>query len=298
MSYTKIFAQNPQAFAARYTLIPYCQMDVNQAHIKQLALSDGTHLKQVQGDNKVAFLDIVPASSFSHVPADLGGSYHDVGNLLVMHITTHRQNANALPVYYLPWAGDQMFRMKLKPSPNHAKRTDTWFFGLLGGDVITPNIFVTAAVQGCSVFVEGDPASPVVYHVNAGGTNPTGGATNTSDNRMFVQTVQFKADYMTSRMQMASQRYPKTTSTHAPDSAHLMDYMPGMAPNNLTWLTDKYKRKLNSDDVTVLQFGTIFGLREQNTWVFYRQTRTLLDYKVGDHWKTEFRDPVCLRFWP
>jgi hypothetical protein len=294
-----MFVQNPQAFANQYTLMPFCETHVNQAHMKKLALSDGTSMTQVQGDNKVAYCDILPARSFrSGVPGDQGGSYHEAGNLLVMHITSDRPHANAIPVYFLPWEADRMFRMKLKPSPHHAQKTETWFFGLLGGGAITPNVFVTAAVQGCSVFVEGDPASPVVYHVNAVSTDPAGGSLDTTDHWTYLKTAKFKADYMTSRMQLGSKKYPKTMSAHAPGAVHLMDYMPAAAPANNAWLTDHYKEELRTETATVYQFGTIFGIRESKTWVFYRQTRTMVDYQAGGRWVTEFRNPMCLRFWP
>jgi hypothetical protein len=293
-------------------MIPFCEMQVNQAHMRDLALSDGTNFTEVRGDNKVAFCDIRPATSFADVPGDLGGSYHEYKGLLVMHITSHSPHSGAFPVYFLPWDTDEMYRMKLKPSPHHAKRTERWFLGMLGGDTIVPNIFVTAAVQGCSVFVRGDPESPVVYHVNASGSNPVSGATLASaDSRQFLEAAQHKATVMTQRTALAQQERPKegpklpTGMRGAPGrslsgEAHLTDYMPGMLPAFQDRSKQNYARILNvpATDVEVQQFGTIFGFRQDRDWVFYRQTRTALSYRRNGVWTDEFRDPVCLKFWP
>jgi hypothetical protein len=297
MSFTKQFAQYPQAFGNQYTLMPSCDKPLNQAHLKSLALSDHTELHQVQGDNKVAFCDILSANTVD-VGGDMGGNYRGVGNLMVMKITADRPNPDALPVYYLPWNIDQMFRIKLKPSPHHAQKTPTWFYGAFGGETIVPNVFITAAVQGCSVFVEGDPTCPVVYHVNAASASQPGGTLDTNDQMLFLATAQHKRQHMTTRMQTAQREFPKTNSPHAVGAAHLMDYMPDRAPDDIAALTARYAHELATDNLEVSQFGTIFGMRENDAWVFYRQTRTLVDYRLATGWITEFRNPVCQRFWP
>lgn len=59
--------------------------------------------------------------------------------------------------YYLPWMKDTVVRMTLRPSKNVVNVTEKE----------DPDFFFTAAVNGCSVIVEGDPLFPTVYHANA-----------------------------------------------------------------------------------------------------------------------------------
>lgn len=310
MSYNSEFIANPQAFGNQYSLYPFCEMQVNQAHMRDLVLGNGDTFTEVRGDNKVAFCDIRKARTFPDVPADLGGSYHEHRKLLVMHITSNPPHKDAFPVYYLPWAQDHMFRMKLKPSPHHAKTTEVWGWGMFGGATITPNVFVTAAVQGCSVFVRGDPESPLVYHVNASGKNPPSGATlAAATDAPFLEAARFKARSMARLTRRAQQQFPKEgpkvggirqpPARSNAGAAHLTDYMPGMMPTALDQLKQDYEDEIpEADLVEVQQFGTIFGFRANRDWAFYRQTRTTVSSRTAGKWRDEFRDPVCLKFWP
>ena len=227
-----------------------------------------------------------------------------------MHITSDKPHAGAFPVYYLPWSINQMFRMKLKPSPKHPKKNESWFFGLAGGDTIVPNIFVTAAVQGCSVFVRGDPESPLVYHVNASGKNPPSGATlATANDAEFLEAARFKHRAMKQWTALAQGEHPKEGPKvggvrRAPaqsftGSAQLRDYMPQMKPTALQGLQQAYEEEYPTADlVEVSQFGTVFGFRADRDWAFYRQTRTTVSSRTSGEWTDEFRDPVCIKFWP
>jgi hypothetical protein len=82
-----------------------------------------------------------------------------------------------LPSYWLPWGTDRSIRTTLRP------RSQTTAMGLVKYDVLDelypqspsfpgidsndPPIFVTSAVNGCSVVVEGSREQPTVYHANA-----------------------------------------------------------------------------------------------------------------------------------
>jgi hypothetical protein len=61
--------------------------------------------------------------------------------------------ANHLPVWFLPWESRHLIDMTIP-----ARRTDD------DHDPTDPGIFFTAAINGCSVFVRGDPSSPTVFH--------------------------------------------------------------------------------------------------------------------------------------
>ena len=61
---------------------------------------------------------------------------------------------NKVPIYYLPWCPGKVLDLTI-PAKNAL--------------VASPDIFFTAAINGCSVFIQGTPANPTIYH--AGG-NP------------------------------------------------------------------------------------------------------------------------------
>ena len=63
------------------------------------------------------------------------------------------------PIFFLPWQANRVTKIKLSTPDD------------VGGDV---RIFFTAALTGCSVFVEGDPKNPTVYHANAKADMPDG----------------------------------------------------------------------------------------------------------------------------
>lgn len=99
---------------------------------------------------------------------------------------TAQHVANALPCYWLPWWKDGAVQIKLKPSKKatqahlqgHHLTTGTatdssslvldpnavWQDrGIEGED---PSLFFTGMMNGCSLFVSGDPTCPVAYHIN------------------------------------------------------------------------------------------------------------------------------------
>ena len=155
------FLRAPHGFASMHCLYPYADPVTNDAHMKELALNDGTTFTEVRGDNKVAYCHITSAGTVNPLPSDGSplASYSRDQNLLVMRIT-YQPAADAVPCYYLPWKLNHLMRMKLKPSPKHPARDP-------GQQILQPELFVTAALQGCSVLVSGTPDQPVVAHVNA-----------------------------------------------------------------------------------------------------------------------------------
>lgn len=56
MGLNEEFLKNPLQFGNLHTLIPAPNPIANASHIRRLGLTDGTEVKQVQGDNKVAFV--------------------------------------------------------------------------------------------------------------------------------------------------------------------------------------------------------------------------------------------------
>jgi hypothetical protein len=308
MGLNEQFLQNPSQFAGLHALYPYADKVTNAEHMKDLSLNDGTEFTQVQGENKVAFCDILPATRFDNVPVDIGcSSYHEDQGLYVMRISYRRASSSSIPVYYLPWQTNYMMRMKLRPSPKHPTKERR---RSLLKKTIEPDIFVTAALQGCSIFINGEPEEPVVYHINASGIQgPQGETLGTDDDTEYQTAAQAKVTHMTQLFQAATAQFPGAgarlrTGQRAPLSrqaargaAHMADYMPDRLPSRVPQLRQRHEPQ-GVQHFSVEQFGTVFGRRKDGAWRFYRQTRTRIEYKEEGQWVFRWVRPVCVRFWP
>jgi hypothetical protein len=302
------FLANPRVFANGHTLYPFADGAVNQGQMKTLALSDGSQFTQVQGENKVAWCNIQRARDIpGPIPPDISGNYREDDDLYVMRVT-YQKSGTAFPVYYLPWATNSMFRIKLKPSPNHPTQT-----GIIFKDTVEPDVFITAALQGCSIIVSGDPQQPVVYHLNAQGINgPHGETLGSATDIEILAAANAKRLHMLGRYNLARTDQPKEgrsafgmrpPQTFTSTASHLTDYMPDNLGSLQTALAVRY---LQGAAGQVEQYGTVFGIRKADgNWRFYRQTRTrvcrfgppipnTLEYADTTTWE----NPVCVKFWP
>ncbi|MGE6762846.1 hypothetical protein ACQKGO_32855 [Corallococcus interemptor] len=195
--------------------------------------------------------------------------------------------AQSFNLYYLHWGFDSTHCVRLG---SHA------------------NYFITAALQGCSIFVTGDPASPTVYHLNASSETVDGG---TDD-----QVTQAKVQAMRSRFSAARKVMGGSETSSA--SAAMTDYMPGMlnaagtaqmeqerGVSGASWYhlrTHAYRSFWKVREDELLQFGTVFGVRESGRWSFYfqRRTRHAYSYKTWTSGRANHSswDVRCERFWP
>ena len=300
MSYAQEFLADARTFANQHTLYPFADPVVNQAHMAKKTLTDGSEIQQVQGENKVAFCKIVGPGGFQRLKGDLGNDYKQDQDLLVMRIT-YEKSSDSFPVYYLPWQRNALIRVKLKPSPHHPAQK-----GIIFKETIEPQVFVTAALQGCSIIVSGDPQEPIVYHINASSTTgPMGETLNTDSDATFVAAAGAKVTKMQTLYTDARSQFPKEGSkgaagarppqTFTSKSATLTEYSPGNLPTGQTRLLRRYHDKFTN--VRGLQFGTVFGIKGASGWVFYRQSRTRL-WDASDMNLGKWVDPVCLPFWP
>lgn len=200
------------------------------------------------------------------------------------------RRANSAPLYYLPWVRDQVVRMTLRTStkaPTEVQGTD--------GAALEPNFFLTAAVNGCSVFVEGTPDQPTVYHANAAGV----GSGSLDDGTAFeiAGRIQEKTMNMRDRFKDFASHHvkaPRGSRPHPdpvlPRETNMNQYL--MIPGSelhaedekelLAHVAKKHKirgrkskvTKFNTNEVIISDFkGTVFGFRSGSTghWAFYYQ---------------------------
>lgn len=170
-------------------------------------------------------------------------------------------NAHSFPIYYLPWDSNKVLRMTIPQR------------GTTG--IVDPDIFFTAGINGCSVFIEGTQDSPTVYHAGTedklGGINsgkywrdlfreysPT--AVNQPKGAKTFGEVK-KSQYVSGEGKEIDPSLQTTTST-------------GVAYR--TWLAGNQK----DVDVTLVQpWGCVFGLRDNaGLWTFYLQKNAVVKY--------------------
>ncbi len=185
------------------------------------------------------------------VYADFKEEQYVSGGAVVFEGHLNKVRADLVPLYFLPWASLNIVSMKIPRA--------------ISDDA--PKIFFTAALSGCSVFVRGDPHSPVVYHAGVDGKVIDGMAADLW--RMcFYKVVKAdlsfsgdfgevnKSDYVFEKMQGGK----KTTQ---------------LAQNYQTWLkNDLSNRPFRVQSVS--PWGCVFGIRDESGWLFYLQQNAMV----------------------
>ena len=136
------FIEDPLAFARQHVLFPDAGIETqitNNAWVghkyKGLYCTLGSALRVYYG----------------HVEADTEGTAP------IMSLKLNRfYRKDRFPIYWLPWKRDAVTKVKLRDGRPRL------FLNQEG----RARLFITAALSGCSVFVEGDPRMPTVYHFN------------------------------------------------------------------------------------------------------------------------------------
>ncbi len=190
-----------------------------------------------------------------HKATDSGGKYR----LVVETIA----NAHSFPIYYLPWDSNKVLRMALPLK------------GTAPPDLPDPDIFFTAGINGCSVFIEGTQQNPTVYH--AGTEDKLGGinsgkywrdlfreysapaAAEAKGAKTFGEVK--KSQYISGQGKETDASLQSTTRT----GLRYQSFLGG---------------KQKDIDVTLVQpWGCVFGLRNRaGDWTFYLQKNAVVQY--------------------
>lgn len=176
------FIANPLDFMKQYPLHPVTGPQ---------KVTDKGNYHSVNKSDRVAFMDIKQG-----LPPDVQG-LQELGlpnnDLSQSHIATcyeaDNPDSSRIPVFWLPYRHQSTFRITLLPPEKQP----------------LPNFFLTAALDGCSIYVEGPPDKPTVYHINAintkyrGPDNVEHGLTGNYANDTLV--FQAKTNHMTMEFQ-------------------------------------------------------------------------------------------------
>lgn len=146
-----------------------------------------------------------------------------------------------VPIYYLPWSSGKLIEIRLPD---------------VGADMDNtaehPRLFFTAALSGCSIFVDGDPARPRIVHAGINGALKEDAAT-----------------FWRSMLKNVSR------NTGIPIDDHLREvnknqYMATVwAKGFKNFLQADHKSTLDITDVK--EWASVFGIRFGRLWSFYLQ---------------------------
>lgn len=163
--------------------------------------------------------------------------------------------ADYIPCYFLPWASNHLTKMQLNPK--------------LPASKLDPDLFFTAAINGCSVMVTGDSKAPIITH---GGT---------SDSRSIPSNDNaFAGGNARQHWKGLFQNDLAANNINTPIfGIHKDDYInyafTGTTPEAATYqsfLNSNGSRHMRIDSVTAE--GAVFGLRDAGgDWAFYLQKK-------------------------
>jgi hypothetical protein len=173
-----------------------------------------------------------------------------------------------IPVWFLPWESHHLIEMTI---PKRENEDDD--------DPDDPKIFFTAAINGCSVFVRGDPRSPTVTHAGISQTQtPYGNDPSTFWRHLLEANLAANNIHGGKTHEVNNTDYINQTGVSGgAKTAHTDDY--------LRWL-----KTLPSGMITVsrvVPWGCVFGIRYGRLWTFYLQENaTVYTYKLVSQYST------------
>jgi len=264
--------------------------------LRELPIRAGAHLgARLDGKTRNTPAGV---QNYEHVPAADRVSYFDLrvelqpSRQLMLHIETVQTSTryksglvfktwkSLYPCYYLPWRRNGTTRMKLSPPEGY------------NGDAI--KFFATAAIDGCSVYVEGPAATPKVSHLNASNIAPAP-AMGVAETDLAKQArIDLKIANMDARMALI-----RKGETRVVERQHYIeDFQPGRVAAVRT-----IARLMNIPSAQVRDyqpFGTVVGVVKAGTWVFYLQKCAAFEYRLTSTspWRAGVRVLSAAEFWP
>lgn len=306
-------------FMQRYPLVP-------EGGDTTEASAHGAYRK-VPKAHRVMYMQIQPGTHYSlaGVPllAATGGIPNREGDpQKAICYAANNAGGTRIPVFWLPYSQNSVYRMTLAPGAAPLAP------GMIGPAPLAPqpDFFLTDAVDGCSVYVEGTRTKPTVHHVNAANTKFTpldGSAPFGTTGNYQKDTLAFHTKDAHMTQQVKGTVKPKDVLNAVPglESGKYVkndDYMI-RDPQQLkteAGLMDTDARSVVTaqrvDKVETMTQGTVFGIRNavNGEWTFYFQRRLVaILYRNLNRWKPFVKSdyqaigyrmyPVLVQeFWP
>ena len=149
-------------------------------------------------------------------------------------------SSDRVPIHFLPWASETLIDIRLPEDKSD------------GTDPDNPNIFFTAALSGCSVFVDGHPARPRVVH--AGITGKLAGDAG---------------EFWDERLHDLARSNGEPIDDHLRSIDKSMYSGTSMAWQYRQWLNHEYRDTMTIKSTK--EWASVFGIRYGRLWSFYLQ---------------------------
>jgi hypothetical protein len=173
---------------------------------------------------------------------------------LTFNVSQKQETPDWVPVWFLPWTSMGMVSMQIQSIGRDYLDPD---------DPRNPGIFFTAAINGCSVFVRGNPKEPTVYHAGIDGK--------------FDKSVDVMRFWRDRAAEMAaidgtgkSNVHGEINKTHYVNDPSLGEFKTTDSIVFEKWLSDENKNP-NLTVQSVTASGCVFGIRFGASWSFYLQ---------------------------
>lgn len=220
------------------------------------AIQDGSNWSLVArtGNDLTTYADINPISERQNVQGSL---------LLDPDETT------GIHMYFLPWGSKRIVKMQIPANTG-------------------PNVFFTAAISGCSVFVYGNPNNPILYHAGIGVDLNKGNYKDKSNtiryNAAKIGNAPVFWRLLLEKLDGVNKSKPNYAEVNKKN--YVFDGIKSFRDKGKTTArANRYHQRLqelhqNDLDIRiVIPWGCFFGLREANgNWKFYLQENATIIY--------------------
>ena len=291
------FRKNPVLFAGRWPIMAFDHQQYKDGTQSLKNSSGDGESFSVKGECRIAALDLIEKNGYLAMSVNLREAAAKIGA------------EDWMPFYYLPWITDATARTTLRPRslttregaakakvipqiPNNNKfKVDQNDQHSAVLDPNDPDVFITAAVNGCTVTIRGSREEPTVYHGNAKGTKDASGETGSIGHALMGRDAEANALMELKRQKMEGMLggyEPKADRLAGPHTAvpskmlaqpdyQMLVSSVGVAPSLKGAVSRISKdvatatgQKVKSVRLPSSQ-GTVFGMRTGRQWTFYYQ---------------------------
>lgn len=339
MSLVQELLDKPLEFGKKHPLQPRTYASDSETRKEKRTRDDSFF--QVRGEERICWFRFKPTTM-----KDFGSGAHS------LDISRYPMPGYE-PMYWLDWDANQVIRTVLRPSrklqdgqwrteygvrmfrdtvqsfSDDTEREEVFNHRM---SVLTdlanlrPRIFFTAAVNGCSVFVEGTEEQPVVYHANAMGH--LFGFDEVDSGELFQRLRAEKIHQMEKRYREFSAshkkgpRGPGIFSVKPPGEVNPTHYLAAVQDPRFRswfaeeahaiakkWVQDTERTRYLWTSLKDLQLeegiGTVYGVETNGKWQFFYQKLVFVtvlrdDALFGSDWKkvSSWHTIACEQFWP
>jgi hypothetical protein len=234
---------------------------VTQPRMRATTRTDNIRLARVDRAHRIAYLNL---KKVDRAGIEVTGKE---GADRISFETSVAHQAGWVPVYYLPWGDGKAIRLTI---PTHDPLNPG------------PDRFFTAALSGCSIFFQGTPQNPTIYH--CGGDSGQG--VNAQHGAEFWQEVMQRfiaADTARGKNKGAlfAQDVNKTQYVKTP-GVGTGTLAPGEGTSTHAAMAFQHWLEADNRDNLVLEevnpWACVMGIRDGADWAFYLQQNATVIY--------------------